>query len=165
MLGKRNTVGCNRASFISPQHTFRSLLTNPGDLALTCLPGYRCASQEPQPDWWYFGGRVKPGLTPEQGAANNVKRELGLDRPVSSFQVSTLMASVRIVPLIPFERVLPSRVIASSRCSFSDCVALTQVIANYSFVWKWRAQAPADHGTADISTIHNLELESEAEVG
>eukprot|EP00038_Savillea_parva_P013267 m.209948 g.209948 ORF g.209948 m.209948 type:complete len:234 (+) comp24783_c0_seq1:55-756(+) len=79
---------------------------------------------EPQPDWWYFGGRVKPGLTPEQGAANNVKRELGLDRPVADYKV----------------------------------------IANYSFVWKWRAQAPADHGTADISTIHNLELASAEEV-
>jgi ADP-ribose pyrophosphatase YjhB (NUDIX family) len=43
--------------------------------------------QEPQPDWWYFGGRVKPGLTPQQGAANNVKRELGLDRPPSAFKV------------------------------------------------------------------------------
>jgi hypothetical protein len=40
----------------------------------------------------------------------------------------------------------------------------TQVIANYSFVWKWRAQAPAHHGTADISTIHNLELASIEEV-
>mmetsp|Transcript_27636 Transcript_27636/g.72609 ORF Transcript_27636/g.72609 Transcript_27636/m.72609 type:complete len:230 (-) Transcript_27636:4-693(-) len=98
------------------------------DVLITTAGGGRVLlgkrNTEPQPDWWYFGGRVKPGMSPEEGAAKNVKRELGLDKPASEFKV----------------------------------------IANYSFVWKWRAQAPADHGTADISTIHNLELESEAEV-
>ena len=78
--------------------------------------GQRCV--EPQPDWWYIGGRVKPGDTPQEGAARNVKRELGLD----------------VAP-----------------CRFS-------VLANYSFVWRTRMQAPAHHGTADISTIHSLEL-------
>ena len=38
---------------------------------------------EPQPDWWYIGGRVRPGDTPESGAARNVKRELGLNLPPS----------------------------------------------------------------------------------
>merc|ERR1711933_693311 len=33
-----------------------------------------------------------------------------------------------------------------------------KVIANYSFVWHRRAQAPVDHGTADISTVHELTL-------
>merc|ERR1711957_822630 len=33
-----------------------------------------------------------------------------------------------------------------------------EVIANYSFVWHMRTQPPADHGTADISTIHHLTL-------
>ena len=33
---------------------------------------------EPQPDWWFVGGRTRPGDTPAEGAARNVKRELGL---------------------------------------------------------------------------------------
>eukprot|EP00929_Paragymnodinium_shiwhaense_P078560 TRINITY_DN40740_c0_g1_i1.p1 TRINITY_DN40740_c0_g1~~TRINITY_DN40740_c0_g1_i1.p1 ORF type:complete len:256 (+),score=55.08 TRINITY_DN40740_c0_g1_i1:67-768(+) len=73
---------------------------------------------EPQPDWWYIGGRVRPGETPQEGAAKNVRRELKLDLPSSRFTV----------------------------------------LANYSFVWQMRAQAPADHGTADISTVHHLRL-------
>ena len=32
---------------------------------------------EPQPDWWFVGGRTRPGDTPAEGAARNVKRELG----------------------------------------------------------------------------------------
>ena len=47
--------------------------------------GQRCV--EPQPDWWYIGGRVKPGDTPQGGAARNVKRELGLDLPAARFAV------------------------------------------------------------------------------
>ena len=78
--------------------------------------GKRCV--EPQPDWWYIGGRVKPGDTPQQGAARNVHRELGLDLPSERFAV----------------------------------------LANYSFVWQTRTQPPICNGTADISTIHVLEL-------
>lgn len=33
---------------------------------------------EPQPDWWYVGGRMKPGENPEQSIARLVKRELHL---------------------------------------------------------------------------------------
>lgn len=73
---------------------------------------------EPQPDWWYIGGRAKPGESPQQAAARNVRRELGLELPASRFKV----------------------------------------IANYSFVWALRQQAPSDHGTADISTVHRLTL-------
>lgn len=73
---------------------------------------------EPQPDWWYIGGRAKPGESTQQAAARNVRRELGLELPASRFKV----------------------------------------IANYSFVWAFRQQAPSDHGTADISTVHRLTL-------
>merc|ERR1712232_256898 len=73
---------------------------------------------EPQPDWWYIGGRVRPGETTIQGAAKNVRRELKLDLAPERFEV----------------------------------------IANYSFVWRMRAQAPAEHGTADLSTVHHLRL-------
>mmetsp|Transcript_32848 Transcript_32848/g.48920 ORF Transcript_32848/g.48920 Transcript_32848/m.48920 type:complete len:249 (-) Transcript_32848:665-1411(-) len=76
---------------------------------------------EPQPDWWYIGGRSKPGETPEEAAARNVRRELKLDIPVERFEV----------------------------------------IANYSFVWQFRQQAPQGNGTADISTVHCLELSEE----
>lgn len=42
---------------------------------------------EPQPDWWFIGGRSKPGDTTSAAAARNVKRELGLDFPESRFKV------------------------------------------------------------------------------
>merc|ERR1712146_33650 len=36
-----------------------------------------------------------------------------------------------------------------------------EVIANYSFVWHTRAQAPMENGTADLSTVMNLEVTEE----
>mmetsp|Transcript_14438 Transcript_14438/g.22267 ORF Transcript_14438/g.22267 Transcript_14438/m.22267 type:complete len:232 (-) Transcript_14438:20-715(-) len=42
---------------------------------------------EPQPDWWFIGGRSKPGDTTTAAAARNVKRELGLEFPESRFEV------------------------------------------------------------------------------
>ncbi|KAF5833277.1 hypothetical protein DUNSADRAFT_10477 [Dunaliella salina] len=33
----------------------------------------------PQPDWWFMGGRMRAGETPQQAAAKNVKRETGMD--------------------------------------------------------------------------------------
>lgn len=78
---------------------------------------------EPQPDWWFVGGRARPGETTTEAAARNVKRETGLDVPAERFGV----------------------------------------IANYSFVWGLRAQAPAENGTADTSTIHVLSLLADEE--
>merc|ERR1711865_455365 len=78
---------------------------------------------EPQPDWWFIGGRAKPGDTTRAAASRNVKRELGLD-------------------------------LAATRYS---------VIATYSYVWQFRQQAPAGNGTADIGTVHRLQLTSEEE--
>eukprot|EP00850_Spirogloea_muscicola_P015539 SM000120S25688 [mRNA] locus=s120:147613:149373:+ [translate_table: standard] len=34
---------------------------------------------EPQPSWWYMGGRMKPGEAPEQSISRLVLRELQLD--------------------------------------------------------------------------------------
>eukprot|EP00401_Gymnodinium_catenatum_P042965 CAMPEP_0117501566 /NCGR_PEP_ID=MMETSP0784-20121206/23366_1 /TAXON_ID=39447 /ORGANISM="" /LENGTH=219 /DNA_ID=CAMNT_0005296827 /DNA_START=65 /DNA_END=721 /DNA_ORIENTATION=+ len=76
---------------------------------------------EPQPGWWYIGGRSRPGESPQQAAARNVRRELNLELPPSRFEV----------------------------------------VGNYSLVWQMRAQAPADHGTADISTVHQLKISAE----
>uniref|UniRef100_A0A6U2GQK2 Nudix hydrolase domain-containing protein n=1 Tax=Pseudictyota dubia TaxID=2749911 RepID=A0A6U2GQK2_9STRA len=42
---------------------------------------------EPQPDWWFVGGRSRPGDTTSAAAARNVKRELGLDFPEDRFEV------------------------------------------------------------------------------
>uniref|UniRef100_A0A7S4JQY6 Nudix hydrolase domain-containing protein n=1 Tax=Odontella aurita TaxID=265563 RepID=A0A7S4JQY6_9STRA len=42
---------------------------------------------EPQPDWWFVGGRSRPGDTTTAAAARNVKRELGLDFPENRFDV------------------------------------------------------------------------------
>ena len=59
---------------------------------------------EPQPDWWFIGGRARPGDETRVAAARNVKRELGLDLAPSRFEV----------------------------------------LANYSFVWRMRAQPPCE---------------------
>mmetsp|Transcript_21036 Transcript_21036/g.66656 ORF Transcript_21036/g.66656 Transcript_21036/m.66656 type:complete len:227 (+) Transcript_21036:1052-1732(+) len=40
---------------------------------------------QPQPDWWFIGGRMKAGLTPVEAAANNVRRETTLDIPHSRY--------------------------------------------------------------------------------
>ena len=42
---------------------------------------------EPQPDWWFIGGRSKPGDTTIDAAVRNVKRELGLSFEQSRFRV------------------------------------------------------------------------------
>mmetsp|Transcript_86422 Transcript_86422/g.268507 ORF Transcript_86422/g.268507 Transcript_86422/m.268507 type:complete len:249 (-) Transcript_86422:43-789(-) len=42
---------------------------------------------EPQPDWWFIGGRSQPGETPQEAAARNTRRELGLDLPSTRFEV------------------------------------------------------------------------------
>eukprot|EP00435_Cladocopium_sp_Y103_P047080 s2276_g13.t1 len=38
-----------------------------------------------------------------------------------------------------------------------------EVIGSYSMTWAMREQAPAEHGTADISTVHHLVLQPEEE--
>lgn len=42
---------------------------------------------EPQPDWWFVGGRSRPGDTTTAAAARNVKRELGLEFCEDRFEV------------------------------------------------------------------------------
>jgi hypothetical protein len=39
--------------------------------------GKRCV--QPQPDWWFLGGRIFPGETPIQSSQRLLKREMGLD--------------------------------------------------------------------------------------
>mmetsp|Transcript_14418 Transcript_14418/g.18249 ORF Transcript_14418/g.18249 Transcript_14418/m.18249 type:complete len:239 (-) Transcript_14418:232-948(-) len=39
--------------------------------------GRRCV--QPQPDWWFMGGRIFPGETPIQSCQRLLRRELGLD--------------------------------------------------------------------------------------
>ncbi|CAK9006120.1 GDP-mannose mannosyl hydrolase (GDPMH) [Durusdinium trenchii] len=77
----------------------------------------------PQPDWWYMGGRAKPGETPQQAAARVMRRELGLQLAPARFEV----------------------------------------IGSYSMIWAMREQPPAEHGTADISTVHHLVIQPEEE--
>eukprot|EP00965_Chrysotila_dentata_P160538 5300124-Pleurochrysis_carterae.AAC.1 len=36
-------------------------------------------SVQPQPDWWFVGGRIFPGETPAQSSCRLLKRELSLD--------------------------------------------------------------------------------------
>lgn len=61
------------------------LITQEIDGEFRVLLGRRCV--EPQPDWWFVGGRTRPGDTPEEGAARNVKRETGLAVEPSRFRV------------------------------------------------------------------------------
>ena len=42
---------------------------------------------EPQPDWWFIGGRTRPGETTTAAAKRNVLRELGMDFDENRFQV------------------------------------------------------------------------------
>ena len=41
---------------------------------------------QPQPDWWFQGGRIFPGETPIQSCQRLLKRELGLDIEKSRFR-------------------------------------------------------------------------------
>mmetsp|Transcript_23189 Transcript_23189/g.69461 ORF Transcript_23189/g.69461 Transcript_23189/m.69461 type:complete len:255 (+) Transcript_23189:278-1042(+) len=42
---------------------------------------------EPQPDWWFVGGRCRPGDAPAEAAARNVKRELKLVVALERFEL------------------------------------------------------------------------------
>ena len=120
--GVLGTSQRNFGEFSSPDWRARSItaqvkgcadvLVTAGDgRGLRILLGKR--KVEPQPDWWFVGGRTRPGDSPAEGAARNVKRELGLALP-------------------------PERFVA---------------VNTYSFVWRYRVQAPATNGTADMSAI------------
>eukprot|EP00884_Botryococcus_braunii_P007174 jgi/Botrbrau1/16458/Bobra.0142s0054.1 len=41
---------------------------------------------EPQPDWWFVGGRLRAGDSPTQGGQKIVKRELGIDLAPGRFK-------------------------------------------------------------------------------
>lgn len=51
------------------------LLLNPAGTHI--FAGKRCV--QPQPDWWFMGGRIFPGETPVQSCQRLLKRELKLD--------------------------------------------------------------------------------------
>ena len=59
------------------------LLLNPAGTHIFC--GKRCV--QPQPDWWFQGGRMFPGETPIQSCQRLLKRELKLDIADSRFKV------------------------------------------------------------------------------
>ena len=56
-----------------------------------------CRRVEPQPDWWFIGGRSRPGDVPCEAAARNVKRELMLDLPAARPSPRTA-AKTRVCP-------------------------------------------------------------------
>ena len=58
------------------------LLSPDGD---TILLGRR--SVQPQPDWWFAGGRIFPGETPAQSCGRLLSREFGLVVDPARFQV------------------------------------------------------------------------------
>ena len=53
---------------------------------------------EPQPDWWFIGGRARPGETTKEAAARNMRRETGLGispKGCWSFQFTVEPSSAR----------------------------------------------------------------------
>lgn len=59
------------------------LLLSPDGLKL--LLGKR--NVQPQPDWWFAGGRIFPGETPSQSCQRLIRREFGLEIDPARFQV------------------------------------------------------------------------------
>lgn len=59
------------------------LLLNPEGTHI--FAGKRCV--QPQPDWWFMGGRMFPGETPVQSAQRLLKRELGLEVDGERFRI------------------------------------------------------------------------------
>ncbi|KAL7525547.1 hypothetical protein ACHAXR_001051 [Thalassiosira sp. AJA248-18] len=59
------------------------LLLNPDGTHI--FTGKRCV--QPQPDWWFMGGRMFPGETPIQSGQRLLKRELGLEIESERFNV------------------------------------------------------------------------------
>lgn len=51
-------------------------------------------SVEPQPGWWFIGGRMRPGETPQEAAARHVSHDLGLLIEASKFQFLTAVSYV-----------------------------------------------------------------------
>jgi len=49
---------------------------------------------QPQPDWWFMGGRIFPGEAPAQSCCRLLKRELSLEvlpeMPIANFVVCVL---------------------------------------------------------------------------
>jgi ADP-ribose pyrophosphatase YjhB (NUDIX family) len=48
----------------------------------------------PAPHWWFIGGRVRPGETPEESIQRNVKRDLGLDLDHERFHAMATFSMV-----------------------------------------------------------------------
>lgn len=59
------------------------LLLNPAGTHI--FTGKRCV--QPQPDWWFMGGRMFPGETPVQSGQRLFKRELGLEIESERFSI------------------------------------------------------------------------------
>ncbi|GBF95786.1 hypothetical protein Rsub_08222 [Raphidocelis subcapitata] len=50
----------------------------------------RCS--HPQPDWWFLGGRMQAGSTPQQSARANLRREAGIDAAEARFRPLCVMS-------------------------------------------------------------------------
>jgi hypothetical protein len=49
---------------------------------------------EPQPGWWFIGGRMRPGETPQEAAARHVSHDLGLTIEASEFNFLSVASYV-----------------------------------------------------------------------
>jgi len=101
----------------------------------------------PQPDWWFLGGRMRAGETPQQAAAKNVKRETGLTIDPSRFR-GVCYASY----LWQFRKQEPSgngtadiAVVQTAEVSGEERAAITADPAEYS-ASEWVAPQVVAHG-------------------
>jgi len=95
------------------------------------LLGKRCV--EPQPDWWFVGGRMRAGERPCDSARRIAKRELQLDLEQREFDTVGHYSFLWYAPHI------------SCRASVLMAAATTRAK---------RAQPPVENGTAGTVTDH-----------
>lgn len=117
---------------------------------------------QPQPDWWFVGGRVFPGETPPQACCRLLKRELHLD-----------IDPARLLPVCCQSMAWGMREVCAACTKTASCLArqarthvspLT-VMCDYSHIpWTVRSQQlPKENGTTDSQVVLSLQL-TEAEV-
>jgi ADP-ribose pyrophosphatase YjhB (NUDIX family) len=104
---------------------------------------------QPQPDWWFVGGRIFPGETPARSCCRLLKRELGIEidparlNPVCCQSLAWGMREVR------------------ARWSAARAAALSDARAPRP---RARQQLPKENGTTDSQVVLSLRLtESEVE--
>eukprot|EP00434_Breviolum_minutum_P040586 symbB.v1.2.036066.t1/scaffold4838.1/size34075/3 len=79
------------------------------DVLITSADGSRVflgkRKVHPQPDWWGFGGRAKPGESPQEAAARVMRRELCIPFPAARFEAGQAIMRLGWYPLECLDRI------------------------------------------------------------